>query len=258
DLYECDTIIKPSRTSSQPQKFFGQIFDSNTASTDQQLFLQSYDRLLGYNCNFNTTFNLSFFPACHSQYDHKKNYKGENSDNNDYDNDNYGDDGYVNDYVDNNFSSSSSSCLEIKAKINLKCIDDVDINKDDIKTSYKVNGHSQEMALKDNNDYDAFIVECKKLNNSTKHMDLIEVEDSDEERVTKKSKTKKDNRLPRKSRLSHDEVELAKDNLHFPLTPPRLHLWSRDIRAKITNMKTPPTYPTFGLTNALKSNTRTS
>ncbi|CAG8769052.1 9884_t:CDS:1, partial [Cetraspora pellucida] len=114
------------------------------------------------------------------------------------------DDGYINDYVDNNFSSSSSSCLEIKAKINLKvenstlmpakwftfnadnfyifnnklinhihkCIDDVDIDKDDIKTSYKVNGRGQEMALEDNDDYDAFIVECKKLNNSTKHMIL--------------------------------------------------------------------------------------
>ncbi|CAG8510872.1 932_t:CDS:2 [Racocetra fulgida] len=130
------------------------------------------------------------------------------SDNDNYDDD-YADD-YADDYIDNNFSASSSSCLEIKAKTIIKvksstpmpvkwftfnannfyifnnkltnyihkCIDDVDIDKDDIKISYNVNGHGQEMALEDNNDYATFI-------------DIIEVEDSDEERVTKKLKPKR-------------------------------------------------------------------
>ncbi|CAG8738592.1 10079_t:CDS:2, partial [Racocetra persica] len=35
--------------------------------------------------------------------------------------------------------------------------------------------------------------------------DLIEIEDSDKERVTKKPKTKKDDCLSRESRLSYDE-----------------------------------------------------
>ncbi|CAG8741241.1 22522_t:CDS:1, partial [Racocetra persica] len=76
-LCKCDTTIKPSHTSSYHQKFFSLIFDSNIASTDQQLFLQSYVQLRSYNCNFNTIFNFSFCPAYYSHYDCKKNYKGE-------------------------------------------------------------------------------------------------------------------------------------------------------------------------------------
>ncbi|CAG8829495.1 30225_t:CDS:2, partial [Racocetra persica] len=63
---------------------------------------------------------------------------------------------------------------------------------------------------------------------------LIKVEDSDEERVTKKPKIKKDDHLPRESKLSYDE------------------------KAKIIDIETPPTYLTFGLTNALKPNIQIS
>ncbi|CAG8632081.1 14107_t:CDS:2, partial [Racocetra fulgida] len=94
------------------------------------------------------------------------------------------------------------------------CIDDNNFNND-IKVSYKINRHRQAMALYDEDDYDAFISEYQKLENSDKYIALYielknlteETSNSDEE--IPKTKKLKANFIPKVSKLNSDEIELA-------------------------------------------------
>ncbi|CAG8735748.1 2140_t:CDS:2, partial [Racocetra persica] len=117
------------------------------------------------------------------------------------------------------------------------------IDKNDVQVSYKINGHGQAMALDDKNDYNAFIT----------------------------------NIVPKESKLNSDEIELAniitqirtkyqcnihttscyiEDDKHLALIPTHLQLWTQDIKNKLTTIKTPSLYPTFGIINAIKANTQ--
>ncbi|CAG8759147.1 5982_t:CDS:2, partial [Racocetra fulgida] len=90
-----------------------------------------------------------------------------------------------------------------------KCTDTNNVNiNDDIKITYKVNGRGQEMALEDDDDYNAFIREFQKIKKATKNIDssVINIEDLDsEEEKVKTKRAKKSDRIPKEERLSSNE-----------------------------------------------------
>ncbi|CAG8468256.1 10128_t:CDS:2 [Scutellospora calospora] len=260
DLCECDINIKPSRVKTNSQQIYSRIYDPYNTSSNQKQLLQCHDRIYAYCCDFNTSFNLTFCFACHSQYERIKN--SENAGTSDGDDDsNYGDDVSVS-------SKKSSSCLQLKAKDE----DDYDAF---INESKKLKKSSKDMVL-----YITLKSDIKKRKKKVKDSSIINVEDSDSnEEKPKTKKAKKSNRLPKEERLSSNEVELAniitqlrskyqcgihntpcyiEDSRHLPLNPACLHLWSRDIKMNVTDLDTPPTYPSFGLDQALKPNTQIS
>ncbi|CAG8548637.1 4800_t:CDS:2, partial [Scutellospora calospora] len=224
------------------------------------------------------TFKLSFCSAYHSQYEHAKTK--------DFKDSSFSltieitsDDDYSEDFfADLTSLKKSSVCSELKARAIIKCLNDNTVDKSDVKISYKVNSHGQEMALEDNNDYDAFISECQKLEGSNKDMMLYivikdsvisknlieEVKSSDEEikeiktKKSKKIKKSKPNHIPKESSLTSDNIELA--NIISQLRSK----YKYDIhstpcyKAKITTIETLPTYPTFGISCAVKTNTQIS
>ncbi|CAG8784560.1 6509_t:CDS:2, partial [Racocetra fulgida] len=112
-----------------------------------------------------------------------------------------------------------------------KCTSTNNVNiNDNIKITYKVNSCGQEIALEDDDDYDAFIREFQKIKKSTKNMVLyimlnfsdnhdikkrkkkvkdssvINIEDSDsEEEKVKTKRAKKSDHIPKEERLSSNE-----------------------------------------------------
>ena len=216
DLCECDINIKPSRVKTNSQQIYSRIYDPYNTSSNQKQLLQRHDRIYAYCCDFDTLFNLTFCSACHSQYKRIKNSEDAGTSDGDNDDDsNYGDDVSVS-------SKKSPSCLQLKAKVIVqvensttlpakwftfnadkffifynqladhisKCTDtnNDNIDKDNIKITYKVNGRGQEMALEDEDDYDAFINESKKLKKSSKDMVLYITLKSDIKKRKKKVK----------------------------------------------------------------------
>ncbi|CAG8620580.1 14515_t:CDS:2, partial [Racocetra fulgida] len=218
--------------------FLTRIYDLKKTYLNQKLFLKRYNRLLGYNCNFNENFKLSFCNNCHSRYEcSKKCLKATDSSPTDADYitieedsdslpDSTDDDlDFSGDYMLPNNKSSKNSVLKAKfifdsdkfdiflynfVKHIRKYLNHDKIDKDDIEISYKINGCGQAMALDDECDYNAFITECKNLTRSKKNMKLIEEGiDLNEEKLEPKSKKLKTSCVLKESNLTPNEVNLA-------------------------------------------------
>ncbi|CAG8495668.1 114_t:CDS:2 [Racocetra fulgida] len=99
---------------------------------------------------------------------------------------------------------------KFKAKIIIKYINNNNLDKNNIQVSYKINSRRQAIALDDKDDYNTFISECKKIATSSKYMKLIEeFSDLDKQTPKKIIKKLKTGFVPKESKLSNDEIELA-------------------------------------------------
>ncbi|CAG8717657.1 5192_t:CDS:2, partial [Cetraspora pellucida] len=276
----------------QYKTFKVRLYNPDDIQINQKMFLERFNHLFAYNCDFNTDFSSSTTSV--SDHD-KKRVK----DTNVYsaisvsDDDSDSTDSILSEEVVTKFKAKVIIELDKSDSIPAKwftfeldnfgifqdslvkhiqiCINDDNFDKDDIQVSYKINSHGQSMALDNKDDYDAFIIECRKLVKSNKSMVLniapkLPNNKQDIEILKIKTKKLKTDFVLKESKLNANEIEIAaiitqirtkyncqihampcyiEDGKHLPLIPSRLHLWARDI-------------VTFGIVHAIKVNTQAS